>query len=174
MLRFSILVVVFILFVASSYASHDVDVQSICKKTKDPSFCLALLKSKPNGVGGDLKSLAQYTLDALHTNVSNILTLITKLIAQSASDPKKQNHYKDCLAYFGEDGGVLGYVLDSLKRFKHFDFNQVGVDMVYLEFNVENCILSDSSDTSLLPKYGDVVEKIAYTTLIMTNMLVGS
>jgi len=78
MVRFSILVGVFLLFVASSYASQDVDVQYICKGTKDPSFCLALLKSKPNGVGGDLKSLAQYTLDVLHTNVSNTLTLITK------------------------------------------------------------------------------------------------
>jgi pectinesterase inhibitor-like protein len=175
MVRFSILVVVFLFFVASSYADHDADVQSICKQTDVPSFCLALLKSKPNGVGGDLKSLAQYTLDVLHTNTSNTLTLITKLIAQSGSDPKKQNHYKDCLAYFGvEYKGVLGYVLDSLKRFKHSDFNQVSVDMVYLKFHVDDCISGDPSDTSLLPKYASFVRNTAETTLVMTNMLVGS
>lgn len=173
MVRFSILVVVFVLFVASSYADHDVDVQSICKQANDPSFCLVLLKSKPNGVGGDLKSLAQYTLNVLHTNTSNTLTLINKLIAQSGSDPKKQNHYKDCLALFGvEYKGVLGYVLDSLKQFKNSKFNQVGVDMVYLRFHVDDCISGDPSDTSLLPKYGNDIRNIADTTLIMTNMLV--
>jgi len=174
MVRFSILVAVFLFFVASSYADHDADVQSICKQTEVPSFCLTLLKSKPNGVGGDLKSLAQYTLDALHTNVSNTLVLIDKLIAHSGSDPKKQNHYKDCLALFGENGGVLSYVLDSLKRFKHSDFNQVSAEMVFLNFHVDDCISRDPSDTSLLPKYAHVVHNIADTTLVMTNMLVRS
>ncbi|CAI8612518.1 unnamed protein product [Vicia faba] len=58
MSRLSILAIVFLFCIASSNAA--VDIQAICQKAKNPTFCKNLLTLK---AGGDLSSLAQYTLD---------------------------------------------------------------------------------------------------------------
>ncbi|KEH25470.1 putative pectinesterase inhibitor domain-containing protein [Medicago truncatula] len=180
MAHFLTLVVVFLFCVASSYAVNVVDVQAICKEAKDPSFCLTLLKSKPGGVGQDLNSLAQYTIDVLHTNVSNTVTLITKLIAQSGSDRNKQDHYKNCYSHFLLDGGALGEVVNAQQQLKAFDYYNVYTHMNAIATDVYDCLTGDESvhqdarvlslykDTSLLPKYVDVVGQIA---LIITNMV---
>jgi pectinesterase inhibitor-like protein len=174
MVRFSFLPVVFLLCVASSYATNIVDVQAICKKAKNPSFCLNLLNSKPGGAGGDLVSLASYTLGVVRADVSNTITLLTKLIEQSGSDPKKQDYYKNCLSNFGMDEGALGEVTEAQQLLKDFDYNGVNVHMSSVMTYVDDCLSGDSSpikDTSLLPKYADVVDQVAQIILIISNML---
>jgi len=180
MAHFLTLVVVFLFCVASSYAANVVDVQAICKEAKDPSFCLTLLKSKPGGVGQDLHSLAQYTIGMLHTNVSNTVNLITELIAQSGSDHNKQDHYKNCLSHFRLNGGALGQVVKAQQQLKAFDYYGVYVHMTAIANDGYDCLTGDQSvhqdardlshykDTSLLPKYVDVVGQIA---LIISNMV---
>jgi len=170
MARFSILVVMFLFCVASSYAAKDVDVQDLCKQTKYPSFCLTLLKSKPGNVGGDLVSLAKYSIDVLNTNASATVTLIKKLIAQSRGDPKKQGHYKDCLDHFGEDG-ILGDILEVRLLLKSSDYQGVNVHMSGVMTNVDDCLSGDSTDTSLLPKYANDVNQVADIILIIAAIL---
>jgi len=180
MAHFLTLVAVFVFCVASSYAVNVVDVQAICKEAKDPSFCLTFLKSKPGGVGRDLNSLAQYTIGVLHTNVSNTVNLITKLIAQSGNDHNKQDHYKNCLSHFQLDGGALGEVVKAQQQLKTFDYYDVYVHMNAIATDVYDCLTGDQNvlwdardlslykDTSVLPKSVDVVGQIA---LIITNMV---
>jgi len=170
MAHFLTLVVVFLFCVASSYAANDVDVQDLCNKTKYPSFCVTLLKSKPGNVGGDLVSLAKYSVDVLNTNATNTVALIKKLIAQSRGDPKKQAHYKDCLDHFGEDG-ILGDILEVRLLLKSSDYQGVNVHMGGVMTNVDDCLSGDSSDTSLLPKYADDVNKVADIILIIAAIL---
>jgi pectinesterase inhibitor-like protein len=94
MIRFSCLMVVFLLCVVSSYAVKVVDVDTICKNvTSNPSFCFTLLKSKH---AADLVTLAQYTIDVARSNVTNVVNLIKKLISQSGSDLNPKNCYENC------------------------------------------------------------------------------
>lgn len=174
MVRFLSIMVVFLSCVASSYATKVVDVQEICKKATNPSFCSTLLKSKPGGVGEDLVSLASYTIDVLHTNVTNTISLITKLVAQSGSDSMKQNLYKNCLSRFGMDDGALGEVVEAQKVLKDSDYNGVNMHISSVMTDVDECLSKDSTpdnDTSLLPKHVECVNQVAQIVLIISNVL---
>jgi len=63
-----LLLVLFILYVdvdsSKSISTIIVEVNVICKKASNPSYCLNLLNSKPGGAKGvDLVHLAYYTID---------------------------------------------------------------------------------------------------------------
>ncbi|WJX29732.1 hypothetical protein P8452_18339 [Trifolium repens] len=175
MFRFSLLVIVFLLYVASSYArTNIVDVQAICKPAQDPSFCFTFLKSRPGGPGKDLGDLESYTLGVLRTNVSNTITLITKLITQSGSDLNKQNHYKICLQYFGDEEGALGFVKRAQQDLENSDYIDVNLKAAVVSDFADDCLWGDNipiKDTSLLPKYASVVKNIAEIIAIISNML---
>lgn len=176
MVRFSTLtlVVVFLSCVASSYAANVADPQTICKKAKDPSFCLNFLKSKPGGVGGDLNSLLKYTLGVLRTNVSGTISLITKLIAQSGNDLEKKNYYKSCLTFYAEDEGALGEIEEAQDLLNRSDYNGVNVHISGVMSDVYNCRTGDGhpyQDISSLPKQADVVNNVAEIILIISNLL---
>lgn len=174
MVRFLSIMVVFLSCVASSYATNVVDVQEICKKTTYPSFCAIVLNSKPGGVGEDLVSLASYTIDALHNNVSNTISLIKKLDAQSGSDSLKQNCYKNCLSSFGMDDGALGEVEKAKKFLKDSDYKGVNVHITSVMTAADECLSNDSSpgkDTSLLAIYVECVKRVAQIVLIISNVL---
>ncbi|CAI8593984.1 unnamed protein product [Vicia faba] len=175
MIRFAILVVLFLFCFTSSLATNKVDVEAICKKSKNPSFCDNLLKSKPGGVGGDLGSLAQYTIEVLRTDVSNTITLITKLIEESGSDPMKQTQYKNCLSLFGMEEGALGEIEEVLQMLKNSDYNGMNLHMSIVQTNVDECLSGDSEDSSTqnnpeLSKNVAVVDQVAQIILIMSNM----
>ncbi|WJX25517.1 hypothetical protein P8452_14549 [Trifolium repens] len=165
MVSFSFLAIVFFLYVASSYARNNiVDVQAICKQAQDPSFCFTFLKSRPGGPGKDLGDLESYTLGVLRTNVSNTITLITKLIAQSGSDLKKQNHYKTCLDQFGDEEGALGFVKRAQQDLENSDYISLNLDAGAVIDRVDDCLSNDNipiKDTSLLPTNASVVKNIA-------------
>ncbi|XP_058773324.1 pectinesterase inhibitor 2-like [Vicia villosa] len=174
MIRLAILVVLFLVCFTSSYASNEVDVEAICKKSKNPSFCDTLLKSKPGGVGGDLGSLAEYTIDVIRTDVSNTLNIITKLIEKSDSDPMKQKQYKNCLSLFGMEEGALGEVEEALQMLKKSDYNGMNMHMTVVMTNVNEC-LGDSEDSSTqispeLSKNVGIVDQVAQIILIISNM----
>jgi pectinesterase inhibitor-like protein len=175
MYRFSLLAIVFLLYVASSYArTNIVDVQAICKQARDPSFCFTFLKSRPGGPGKDLVDLESYTLGVLRTNVSNTITLITKLITQSGSDLKKQNHYKICLQYFGDEEGALGFVKRAQQDLENSDYISVNLNAAAVIDFADDCLSDDNipiKDTSLLPKNASVVKKIAEIIIIISSML---
>jgi pectinesterase inhibitor-like protein len=172
MVHFLSIMVVFLSCVASSYATNVVDVQEICKKATNPSFCSTLLKSRPGGPGEDLVSLASYTIDVLHTNVSNTINLMTKLVEQSGNDSMKQNRYKNCLSRM--DDGALDEVVEAQKVLKDSDYNGVNMHITSVMTAVDECLSKDSSpdnDTSLLPKHVECVNQVAQIVLIISNVL---
>ncbi|KAK2428388.1 hypothetical protein P8452_42437 [Trifolium repens] len=175
MFRFSFLAIVFFLYVASSYArTNIVDVQAICKQAQDPSFCFTFLKSRPGGPGKDLGDLESYSLGILRTNVSNTITLITKLITQSGSDLNKQNHYKICLQYFGDEEGALHFVKSAQQDLKNSYYVGVNLNACGVIDFVVDCLSGDNipiKDTSSLPKNASVVKNIAEIIVIISSML---
>ncbi|CAK8533095.1 unnamed protein product [Lathyrus sativus] len=176
MIRFVILVVLFLFCFTSSYATKGVDVEAICQTSKNPSFCENLLKSKPGGVGGDLSSLAKYTIDVLRTDVSNTIDVITKLIEKSGSDPMKQNKYKNCLSLFEMEDGALSEVEESLEMLENSDYNGLNVHMTVVMTNADECLTGDSDDswaqdTPELSKNVRIVDQVAQIILIISNML---
>ncbi|KAJ1397025.1 Pectinesterase inhibitor domain [Sesbania bispinosa] len=176
MVRFSPLVLVFLLLViSSSYEAKVVEVNVICKQTRNPSFCSSLLNSKPGGA--DLVSLAQYTIDVVHSNVTNTITLIKSLIAQSANDSKASAHYKQCLEFFSSDEGALSSVEDTEERLKAGDYDGVNLGAAAVSTYVDDCVSGEGPsdppypDRSLLPKYADVIDQVVQIILIISNLL---
>ncbi|XP_020204840.1 pectinesterase inhibitor 1 [Cajanus cajan] len=167
----SSLVLVFLLFVASSYAIPVEKEKEICKQTKNPSFCFSLLNSQPNA---DLAGLIQFTIKTTRANVTNTINLTKTLIAKSASDPNATKHYKSCLDHFND---ALDNVDYTLELFKKGDYGGVGVAMSAVGTDVDDCLSGESpsdppyNDPSQLPQYGAVVELLAIITIIISKSL---
>lgn len=169
--NFSSLLLVFLLFIAPTYEIPIEQVSSICNQSKRPSFCFALLNSKPKA---NLVSLTQYTIDTTRTNVTNTIKLINSLIAQSVNDPKAKNHYKSCLEHFK---GALYNVDYTQELLKKGDYQGVNVAASSIQTNVDDCISGESPtdppyhDPSMLPKYASIIELVVEIILIISNSL---
>ncbi|XP_027357188.1 pectinesterase inhibitor 1-like [Abrus precatorius] len=168
--NFSSLVIVFLLFVVSSYAIPAQQVNDICRQSKNPSFCVTFLNSKPNA---NLYTLTQYTIEVVSVNVTNTIKLINKLISQSANDSEAKRHYQSCLVHFGYNEGALGDVDTAQELLKKKDYRGVNVAASSILTDVEDCISGESPsdppfpDPSILPKYAYVVDLFAEIILIL-------
>jgi pectinesterase inhibitor-like protein len=172
-----IVVMVLFLCVTSVYAAKVVDVGTICKKVKNPSFCVTLLNKMP-GPNRDLLSLAQYTIDVARVNVTNTINLINTLIAHSGSNVDARNHYKTCLGHFKEYSGSAIVMVDEIQQYlKVGDYISAGQRAYAVGVDVDSCILGESPsdppyhDTSLLPKYADIVDQVAEVIFNILNFL---
>ena len=106
---FSILLVLFILYVASSnsFSAKVVDVDIICKEASNPSYCSNLLNSKPGGAKGvDLVHLAQYTIDVLNNNWTHTYDLIRDM-TEIAENDTVAGYYDRCADDF------MNYSIDT-------------------------------------------------------------
>ncbi|KAK7316057.1 hypothetical protein VNO77_34723 [Canavalia gladiata] len=169
-----VLVMAFLLFVASSFAITADEVNAICRQTKDSSFCSALLDSKPNA---DLVTLAQYTIDVARVNVTNTIKVINSLISNSSGDPKSKSHYESCLLHFGPEGAI-NHVDQTQELLKKGDYGGVNVAASAIQTDVDDCISGESPsdppypDHSILPKYAATVDLVVQIILVISNRLV--
>ncbi|RHN50633.1 putative pectinesterase inhibitor domain-containing protein [Medicago truncatula] len=162
-----------LLCVTSSYSSKIVQVNVICQKAKNPSFCSTLLNSKPGGAkGADLATLAQYTIDVLHVKLTNTVKLINTLISRSGKDVKALTHYKNCLKYYFADGGAI-FVLGNIQRvLKEGNYNLMSVGANDIMHDISDCINDPNyHDTSSLPNYGQVALQIDQIIQIIAGFL---
>ncbi|XP_045791992.1 pectinesterase inhibitor 2-like [Trifolium pratense] len=168
MVHHSFILLVFLLCITSSYSTKIVQVDEICHKAKNPSFCSTLLNSKK---GADLVSLAQYTIGVLRVNMTNTVKLINTLIAQSGNDVKALTHYKMCLKEFVNDGGAL-FVLGNVERvLKEGNYHLMSVGANDIMQDIRNCIYDTSyHDTSSLPSYGEVALQIDQIIQIIAGL----
>ncbi|KAE9599936.1 hypothetical protein Lal_00045446 [Lupinus albus] len=175
----SYLVLVFLLFAATSSASKVVDVNVICNQAQDPSLCSSILNSKPGGTkGADLISLAQYTIDVARVKANDTINLINMLIANSDSDSKGKNHYKACLTNFNKDEGALKDIDYVQELLKNEDYFGISAAARAINIDIDDCITGyDTKDTpyddkSKLPQHADIVEKVVDIILIISTYLI--
>ncbi|XP_004489622.1 uncharacterized protein [Cicer arietinum] len=171
MSRFSLIAIVFLLSVASSYAAKVkvVDVATICKQSYNATYCLELFKSKPSGVKGDLVSLAQYATDVLRTKITKAVDLINKL-SSSTSDPAAKEYYDNCYVDFGPEG-ALSEVSAIQTQLKKGDYANVDSGASFIMTDVGDCFPEDFTDTSLIQKYVGEVTDIAQIIRAVTHFL---
>ncbi|XP_058768941.1 pectinesterase inhibitor-like [Vicia villosa] len=165
MIRFSFCVFVFtILLPICSSTNKVVDVDAICKQTKDPSFCSNLLNSKPGGVGQDLVSLVQYTLDVALSNTTNTVHLIQVLIAQKGSDVEAQFHYNVCYRRFEN---VIDGIVNARESLKLRDYYNAISSVGHIRLMIDYCLKGSGPGeppyhgNPMVPKYADVVDQVA-------------
>lgn len=173
MVHYTSFLQVLLLCVTSSYSSKIVEVNVICQKAKNPSFCSTLLNSKPGGTNGaDLVSLAQYTIDVLRVKLTNTVKLINTLISRSGKDVKALTHYKNCLKYYFADGGAI-FVLGNIQRvLKEGNYNLMSVGANDIIHDISDCINDPNyHDTSSLPNYGQVALQIDQIIQIIAGFL---
>ncbi|KEH25460.1 putative pectinesterase inhibitor domain-containing protein [Medicago truncatula] len=172
MVRFSSITIMFLLFIASSYAAKIVNLHTICKKTQNPSFCSTFLKSRPRSVHGDLVSLAKYSIEDAHAKITNTINLINKLIVRSRNNAEK-SHYLSCSLDFTE-------ALDDIEEAQGFiesgEYQGLYEDAESIREVIPDCLNGaygnpSFDDNSLLPKYAHDVEKVAEIILAISNIL---
>ncbi|KAL2335176.1 hypothetical protein Fmac_016389 [Flemingia macrophylla] len=170
------MVLVFLLFAASSYATQGVELDSICKQAENPTFCLNLLNSKPGGVAGaDLVDLANYALDVARANITTTTKLIKRLIRRNVNDTEARDHYRLCLNQIHK--GALNKVEFTQMTLNSGDYQSLNVAASGIRTHIELCIDGESpsdtpyNDTSLLPTYANVISQVVDIILIISNNL---
>jgi len=171
MVRFSSITIMFLLLIASSYASKIVNVHTICKKSQNPTFCSTFLKSRSRSVRGDLVSLVKYSIEDAHAKITNTINLITKLIARSRNSAER-SHYEICSLVFTS-------ALDEIEEAQGFiesgDYEGFHEDADSIRTAAPDCLNGDENpyfdDNTLLPKYAHDVEKVAEIILVISNIL---
>jgi len=171
-----LLTLVFLLFASSSFAIQVVELDHICKKTQDPTFCFNLLSSKPGGIiGTDLIDLTQYALDVTRVNITTTTKLIKRLIRINHNNLEAKDHYTICLNQIHM--GALTKVESTQEILKSGDYRDLNVVASGIRTYIELCIDGESptdtpyNDTSLLPTYANDISQVVDIILGIANIL---
>ncbi|KAK7271712.1 hypothetical protein RJT34_27835 [Clitoria ternatea] len=170
---------VFVLFVSSSHVAQGVELDSICNKTENYSFCFNLLNSKVGHgtTGVDLVTLAQYAIDVTRVNITNSMKLINHLMRKNANSPEASDHYYLCLKDLGYERGALAHVMAAEEALKVGDYSLLKIEATSIQIFIDACIEGESPedspyhDTSRLPKYAHIIGQVTDIIVIISNFL---
>ncbi|TYK02953.1 pectinesterase inhibitor-like [Cucumis melo var. makuwa] len=146
--------------------SNDV-ASSICPKTRNPSFCVDVLKSAGST---DLKVLATYTLNLTNTNAEKSLNLV-KSLAATTTNPQLKNQYLSCYESYEE---VVGDIEIAKSNLASGDFNGVNIATSGIMTAVDDCqdsFKQPPKDTSMLLKNGKTLNDVCSIILVISNLL---
>ncbi|XP_050935201.1 pectinesterase inhibitor-like [Cucumis melo] len=146
----SLIGVLLFTIISNVASSNDVVVSTICPKTSNPPFCSSVLKSAGTT---DLKGLAVYTLNLVHTNARKSLTL-AKSLATTTTNPQLKQRYSSCAESYDE---AVGDIENAQKDLALGDFNAVNIVTSGAMTEIDDCqdkFAQPPKDTSLLLKNG--------------------
>ncbi|XP_023523652.1 pectinesterase inhibitor-like [Cucurbita pepo subsp. pepo] len=150
-------------------ASQDDIISTVCKKTRNPSFCFNVLNSAGTT---DLKGLAIFTL-----NLANNKAAQSRVLAQSlesnATDPKLKERYATCAIHYNN---VVDDIVDGKNYLGKGDYNGVNTMASIAMTEARDCLdsfMQPPKDPSALSGNGKVVEDICNIILVIANRLLG-
>ncbi|XP_022972896.1 pectinesterase inhibitor-like [Cucurbita maxima] len=150
-------------------ASQDDIISTICKKTRNPSFCFNVLNSAGTT---DLKGLAIFTLNLAHDKAAQSRVLAQSL-ESNASDPKLMERYATCAKHFNN---VVDDIVDGKNYLGKGDYNGVNTMASTAMTEAGNCLdsfIQPPKDSTALSGSGKVVEDICSIILVIANLLLG-
>ncbi|XP_058776348.1 uncharacterized protein LOC131650661 [Vicia villosa] len=139
----SLLLVLLLVYVSSSnsISKEVVEIDVICQKASNPSYCSNILNSKPGGAKCvSLVDLADYIIDALIDNSTNTNMLISRLIDQIGNNDTEINYYSKCKSNFIRVDGVIYKLIYASRDLTDMQYPAMvkGIDIV-MEYVLE-CI----------------------------------
>ncbi|XP_031742871.1 pectinesterase inhibitor [Cucumis sativus] len=150
---------------ATTTPSNDV-ASSICPKTRNPPFCVDVLKSAGST---DLKVLATYTLNLANENALKSTNLAKSLAAMTTNPPLK-NQYLSCYESYEE---ATSDIENAKSNLASGDFNGVNIATSGVMTSVSDCLDSFKQlriDPSLL-KDGKTLNDVCSIILVISNLL---
>ncbi|XP_022949197.1 pectinesterase inhibitor-like [Cucurbita moschata] len=150
-------------------ASQNDIVSTICKKTRNPSFCFNVLKSAGTT---DLKGLATFTLNLAHDKATQSYALAQSL-ASKAVDPKLKERYATCAELYDD---AVDDIEDGKNYLGEGDYNGVNIKASAAMTEANDCLDSFTQppkDPSALSGNGKTVEDICSIILVIANLLLG-
>ncbi|KAG7577580.1 Pectinesterase inhibitor domain [Arabidopsis thaliana x Arabidopsis arenosa] len=75
------------------------DLEAICGKAKNQSFCTSYMKSNPKTSGADLQTLAKITFGSAQTSASEGFKKIQSLV-KTATNPTMKKAYTSCVQHY--------------------------------------------------------------------------
>ncbi|XP_023549346.1 pectinesterase inhibitor-like [Cucurbita pepo subsp. pepo] len=150
-------------------ASPDDVVSTICKKTRNPSFCFNALKSAGTT---DLKGLATFTLNLAHDKAVESHALAQSL-ASKATDPKLKERYSTCAELYDD---ATDDIEDGKSNLREGDYNGVNIKASAAMTEADDCLDSFTQppkDPSALSGNGEAMENICSIILVIANLLLG-
>ncbi|CAH2035989.1 unnamed protein product [Thlaspi arvense] len=166
--------VVLFLVVTSSYARisiqiSDGDVNTICSKAKNPSFCSNFFKSTPQTKALDLPGVAKLLIDDASGDASDAQKQFDSL-AKSASDPRTKNVYTQCSENYKD---ALSEFDDALKALAAKDGASLNIKVSAAMTDGDSCnseLPSVKPSPQLLQKVSDI-DNLSGIVLVISNML---
>ena len=150
-------------------ASQDDIISTICKKTRNPSFCFNVLNSAGTT---DLKGLAIFTLDLANDKAAQSRVLAQSLESK-AVDPKLKERYATCAKHFNN---VVDDIVDGKNYLVKGDYNGVNSMASIAMTEAGDCLdsfMQLPKESSALSGNGKVVEDICSIILAIANLLLG-
>ncbi|XP_022953894.1 pectinesterase inhibitor-like [Cucurbita moschata] len=152
------------------HASFPNNVSStICKKTRNPSFCFNVLKSAGTT---DLKGLATFTLNLAHNKVTKTRALAQSL-ASKAADCKLKEDYATCAKHYDN---AAADIKDAKYNLEKGDYNGVNIQASGAMTEVGDCLdnfTQPPKNPSVLSNNEKVVEDMCSIILVISNLLQG-
>ncbi|XP_010548973.1 PREDICTED: pectinesterase inhibitor 1-like [Tarenaya hassleriana] len=159
----------FLLFIGSSYAITAADINAICGKALNPSFCLKYLKSNPKILASGLPDVAKITIDSAQTSASKTFKQIQSIV-QKTTDPKSKQAYTSCLDNYES-------VVDTLDEAKEHlaagDPASVNIKVSGAMDGPESCLddLKNIKADPSVVKNSEYIGNVCGITLVISNML---
>ncbi|ESQ30780.1 hypothetical protein EUTSA_v10012260mg [Eutrema salsugineum] len=167
--------VVFSLLVASSYGRFisikisESDVNTICSKAKNPSFCSNFFKSTPETKTLDLSGVAKLLINDASKDALDAQKQFDSL-AKSASDPRSKNVYTQCSENYQD---ALGEFDDALKALADNDSGSLNIKVSAAMTDGDSCnseLPSVKPSPQLLQMVSDI-DNLSGIVLVISNML---
>ncbi|KAK1592983.1 hypothetical protein Q3G72_033896 [Acer saccharum] len=173
----SIVLVLLFMIMTPSLARLHVQVSSgeindICSKTFNPSYCVELLKSTPKTATADLKGLAKIILDLARSNATKTLDQIHSLIPKT-TDHRLKESYQACSEHYDNAIGDLNEAESDFKQGDYFGMNIQASGALDEAGDCHDENEGLPADPSLRKGNQDL-ENICEIILVVANLLKGS
>ncbi|KAI4335034.1 hypothetical protein L6164_013720 [Bauhinia variegata] len=156
-------------FFVSLLLNENWQIDDICSKHRNPSFCEAVLNSITGGEAEvDLASVGQSLILSTHTNAFDTLTLIHSHINKTSEVQLKQ-HYLTCSEHYDD---ALFEINEAKKSLISGDYNGVNRAASAVEKDAEACDSNPPPDPSQLPKNNKNLEDFSIIVMIVSVFLV--
>ncbi|XP_022991761.1 pectinesterase inhibitor-like [Cucurbita maxima] len=140
---------------------------TICKKTKNPSFCFNILKSAGTT---DLKGLATFALNLAHNKATKTRALAPSL-ASKATDRKLKERYATCVKHYDN---AAADIKDAKYNLGKGDYNGANIQASGAMTEAGDCLDNFTllpKNPSVLSNNEKVVEDMCSIILIISNLL---
>ncbi|CAA7015597.1 unnamed protein product [Microthlaspi erraticum] len=152
-----------------SLNAQKADINAICAKAKNPTFCSNYMKSNPKTSTADIKTLAKITFGSAQANASGALTKIQSLV-KTETNPTLKKGYTSCAEQYKNAMSSLNDAKQSLDSGDGPGLNIKVSAAMEGSTTCQDDLAKVKADPSTVKNSGDF-QNICGIVLVISNMM---